>query len=274
MKKLLVLLCALCGLNAQTPPDGMVYIPSGTYFMGIDSSALDSLVQLGHEVPHMSINHARIWFAMEMPRHRVCVSSFYMDAHEVTNARFRVFIQATGYKAQGDWERYATADRDRHPVVNVSWHDAAAYARWAGKRLPTEEEWEYAARGGMTKGWFPWGYRVDSSRANWRHQGESFWAGVARLLGWRKINTRPVGHYAPNGYGLYDMCGNVAEWCANPYQPYTAVRQDSASYPLKAVRGGHWQSANPVFIRVTFRQGLEPDSFRNDVGFRCVKDIP
>jgi len=271
---------------ANPPDDDMILIPSGSFAMGIDTTDLSAIMILGRDIPHINRDNALWWFGAEIPRHQVSVEAFYMDRHEVTNRQFRQFVEATGYKAGGDWERYAGENRADHPVVNVTWHDAAAYARWAGKRLPTEEEWEYAARGGRSSGWFPWGDHIDASLANYRAQGESFWAGIIRLLGLRSVNTKPVGSYAPNGYGLYDMVGNVAEWCANerrpypgyeryfksekPFSPFTEAEQGSYG---KAVRGGGWQSSNPAFVSITHRSAQQADSYKKDIGFRCVRSL-
>jgi len=270
----------------EDTPEGMVLIPGGSFEMGIAEEDLKDLVELGRKVPHMSEFLAKWWFSDEIPRHTVQVDSFCMDIHEVTNRRFGQFVEETGHKAQGNWQKYAKEDRMDHPVVHVSWNDAKAYAKWAGKRLPTEAEWEYAAKGGKAVKWFPWGDSPDATRANYRHKGETFLTGIPRLLGLRRINTKPVGSYAPNGFGLYDMCGNVSEWCEDTHEPYPGGPQEEWLYtrhgpfgkgekPVygKVTRGGSWECPNPVFVRITLRGGPTPDSFSYDRGFRCAKSV-
>ena len=271
---------------APAAPPGMVLIPGGRFEMGSRAAELDDLAELGRAVPHMEGN-CRHWFSKEVPLHPVTVAPFYLDRYEVTNADFGRFVEATGYQAEGDWRRYATPQRARHPVVNVTWNDARAYAAWRGARLPSEAEWEWAARGGCTGRsagvhcWFPWGDEPDHySRANYGHD-RSFWAGLKRLFGLTRIRTRPVGSYAANGYGLYDTAGNAAEWCAGDLLPYPGCPPDAApfddedylSHPLKACRGGSWQSPNPVFIRANCRRGLPATTASWSVGFRCARSL-
>ena len=273
------------GRQAGPTLEGMVLLPGGTFEMGIDEEDLEELVEMGRKVPHMSLGHAESWFGDEVPKRTLAVESFYMDAYEVTNRQFQRFVEETGYQAQGDWEDHAGRDRLDHPVVNVTWFDAEAYARWCGKRLPTEKEWEYAAIGGRDVKWFPWGDSPDPSRANYRSQGESFLAGLGRLFGGRAINTMPVGSFEPNGFGLYDMCGNVSEWVADMYGPYPGGqsggesvrggrgRSGSREQPdaEKVVRDGNWDSPNAVFIRLKDRRGVEPGSSTREMGFRCAR---
>ncbi len=267
-------------------PEGIALILAGRFEMGIAEEDLKHLVEMGRKVPHMSASHAYWWFGDEIPRHTVEIDSFYMDACEVTNRQFRQFVQKTGYKTQGNWQKYAAEDRMNHPVVNVTWNDATAYAEWTGKRLPTEAEWEYAAKGNKDVKWFPWGDTPDATCANYRYQGESFFAGIVRLLGLRKINTKPVESYKPNGFGLYDVCGNVSEWCEDTHKPYPGGPQEDWIYtrygpfkknqkPVygKVTRGGNWESPNPVFIRISGRDGFAPDYFSKQLGFRCAKSI-
>jgi len=271
--------------QADPTPEGMVLLPRGTFEMGIEEEDLAELAEMGRDVPHMSLGHAETWFGDEIPKRTMAVESFYMDAHEVTNQQFRRFVEETGYEAQGDWEEHAGRERLDHPVVNVSWHDATAYARWCGKRLPTEEEWEYAAIGGRDVKWFPWGDRPDPSRANYRSQGESFLAGLGRVFSGRAINTLPVGSFEPNGFGLYDMCGNVSEWVVDNYGPYPGSQAGNESGrggrgqsggreqpgADKVLRGGHWDSPNAVFIRLKDRRAVAPDVARQEFGFRCAR---
>ncbi len=262
----------------------MTMIPAGDFFMGIDSTRLPELVEMGKEVPHMSYNLALSFFGDEIPKRKVHVDSFWIDKYEVTNRQYAKFVEATGYKSEGDWKKYAGKERADHPVVNVSWNDASAYAKWAGKRLPTEAEWEYAARGGNAGTLFPWGNYIDSSKANYRFQGETFWDGLWRLLGLRSIGTKKVASYPPNGYGLFDMIGNVREWTSSEYRYYKGVPEtirkvkltyeDNGKVKFKKVfRGGGWETSNPVFLRITCRNGLRPEKFNYSLGFRCVKSV-
>ena len=209
----------------------------------------------------------------EEPVHTVYVDAFYMDKYEVTNAQYWRFVQATEHSEP---EGYSHADNqpledfkpwsdsrfsgDDHPVVCVSWYDAQAYASWAGKRLPTEAEWEKAARGGLVGMEYPWGDKRTEEDANY---------------GSNIGHTTPVGSYPPNDYGLCDMAGNVWEWCSDWYDrnyysnsPRSNPQgADSGSYRL--VRGGGW-SRSPASADITGRLYYIP-SFKCDyVGFRCV----
>lgn len=268
----------------QVPaPEGMVFVPGGTFEMGVAEEDLKELVEMGRKVPHMSPLLAKWWFGDETPAHTVDVSPFYLDVHEVTNQRFRQFASETGYKTQGNWERHASGKRAKHPVVNVTWHDARAYCEWAGKRLPSEAEWEYAAKGGKDVKWFPWGDTPDGTCANYRYAGETI---LTALFEWGRVKTKAVGSYAPNGYGLYDMCGNVREWCENERRPYPGgpqeewiytrfgpFREDEKPVYGRAARGGSWDSPNAVFVRLNERGGRTADTAATDLGFRCAQSI-
>ncbi len=247
--------------------------------MGIDEKDLEALVKLAHDIPHIGINLARVFWSNEMPKHTVELNSFYLDTHEVTNAQFKQFVQETRYEAQGKWQKYAGEDRANHPVVNVSWFDAKAYAEWSGKRLPNEAEWEYAARGGKDVKWWPWGNEEDPLKANYQRKRETFFTGIPRVIGVKKkINTKRVGNYEPNGYGLYDIIGNVEEWCEDEFKSYPggpSIRplRGEKPGPKKAIRGGSWITKHPAYMRITKRHRTRPDGFNYSLGFRCAKSM-
>lgn len=210
-----------------------------------------------------------------------------MDPYPVTNRLFKEFVadqpqwqrdQIPAYLHNGSylhhWQNNTyPADRADHPVVYVCWYAAVAYAQWAGKRLPSEAEWEYAARGGLPDAAFPWGDApVDVTRANY----------CASDIGM----TTPVGAYPPNGYGLYDLAGNVWEYCLDEWQeafytvspiqkPLAGADQSMGDdygqvTTRRVIRGGSWGGA-PVNLRVAYRDSHPPTGAGNHVGFRCVQ---
>ena len=147
---------------------------------------------------------------------------FYMDVYEVTVGQYKQFVNATGHGPLSDISKYSPADN--YPVVSVNWNDAKAYCDWAGKRLPTEVEWEYAARGGLLGKQYPWGDNIMRDLANYKGiGGKDKWEYCA-----------PVGSFNPNGYGLYDMAGNVGEWC----QDRSSRREN-----IRVLRGGTWTNS-------------------------------
>jgi formylglycine-generating enzyme required for sulfatase activity len=226
--------------SAAEPPAGvgeMVYLPGGTFIMGADRDEPD-----------------------ERPAHTVTLSPFYIDICEVTVGQYNVFLDSTGRKKPAFW--HPELDRPEDSVVGVTWHDAAAYAVWAGKRLPTEAEWEFAARGGTSGTRFPWGDDPDPRRANFASSG-----------------IAPVKRFPANGYGIHDMAGNVWEWCADWYDA-TYYQVSPASNPqgpatgtFKVLRGGAWYSHEDQ-IRITNRYNGLPDSSSFHNGFRCAKSAP
>jgi formylglycine-generating enzyme required for sulfatase activity len=242
----------------------------------------------------------------ESPVHQATIRSFWIDRHEVTVGEFARFVAATGYTteaeqfgwsgvfdaASGEWQRRDGADW-RHPegagsavasanepVTQVSFADASAYAKWAGKRLPTEAEWEYAARGGMAGKRYSWGDELrpgGKPAANW-WQGE-FPARNTAEDGFPGRAT--VGSFAPNNYGLYDMGGNVWEWCADWYEAgYYATSpaanpQGPTAGAERVIRGGSWMCSENYCTnyRAAARGHTAPDSGLNNLGFRCVRDL-
>lgn len=210
----------------------------------------------------------------EKPIHTVDVDAFYMDVYEVTNAQYQKFVEATEYHAPSYWDK-PNLNGPNQPVVGVSWHDAMAYCRWAGKRLPTEAEWEKAARGGLKGGTYPWGNaRPDETKLNYG--------------GIHAQKPTDVGSYPPTDYGLYDMAGNVWEWCLDEYQSDVYQRGPYRKNPLagghiksiitnfihietyRSLRSGSWSNEDK-YLRTSGRSGAEPESRTFAIGFRCAK---
>ena len=233
----------------------MVVIPGGEFIMGNDGRGDDGP---GDED--------------ERPAHRVSVNSFRMDRYETTNAMYEAFAKATERAAPHHWVNgsYPEGKAD-HPVVYVDWHDADAFCRWAGKRLPTEAEWERAARGTDGRR-FPWGNEFSTTKAN----TPQYW-----LIKHEPGDTMPVGSF-PQGRspeGLEDMAGNVYEWVADWYQPYPGNTVANVHYGVKnkVLRGGSWYDclsygcglSSPVYNRSRFAPAIKNKGF----GFRCTQDV-
>ena len=255
----------------------------------------------------------------ELPVRNVTVGPFSIAATVVTNAEFAAFVESTGWQTEAerygwsfvfggllpdefpdtrgvaaapwwrqvfeaDWRRpegphSSVDDRPDHPVVHVSWNDAVAYGEWARGRLPTESEWEYAARGGLDQQPFPWGDELEPDgehRMNvW--QGE-FPAHNTLDDGW--LGTAPVRSYPANGHGLYEVTGNVWEWCADWYAP-DSYQKDTVDHPggptggeRKIMRGGSYlcHASYCRRYRVDARSSSEPVSTAGNVGFRLVRE--
>ncbi len=247
----------------ETPesPDltDMVLIPAGEFEMG-----------------NYGENY-REGFDDAKPVHTVYLDAFYIDKYEVTVGKYREFIEATGYGEDpaNFWGAVAEySPTDQHPMIYVSWHDAAAYAQWAGKRLPTEAQWEKAARGGLVGKIYPLGDDLGPDDANYGDAGDS--------------GTVPVGSFPGNGYSLYDMAGNVAEWCADEYDAnyYSDSPKDNPTGPgvpvlfvnndftnvtsFRVVRGGAWFMLTYFFVDCAIRYSTEPIYGTMEIGFRCI----
>ena len=253
------------------PPAEMALIPAGEFKMGDNFNE-------GH--------------SDERPVHTVYLNVFCIDKYEVTNVQYAEFLNA--YRINGksnvdaaghqlfdiDGDIFESpkiekagniykpkAGYENHPVVEVSWYGAAAYAQFYGKRLPTEAEWEKAARGGLVGKRYPWGDDITHDDANYDGTGgRDKWDG-----------TSPVGSFPPNGYGLYDMAGNIWEWCADWYDfnYYSESPVDNPQGPesgkWRVFRGGHWND-DPYNLRCANREFL-PAIVGSHFGFRCSQDL-
>lgn len=260
----------------------MILIPGATFEMGTDKAEIPKLQQI------YNIKRAEL-FTGETPRHKVKLSSFYLDKTEVTNANFRKFLEKNpawqkskiaaefhNGKYLQDWNgsKYPKG-KANFPVVYVSWYAAVAYCQSLGKRLPSEAEWEYAARGGFSGKQFPWGDEMpDKTRANF---------GASEIGAATK-----VGSYAPNGYGLFDMAGNVWEFLADEWQAYPATNEIAVnpvagndffttdSYrkvkSRRVIRGGSY-GGSIINLRVSYRDSHSPENAGDHVGFRCAESI-
>ena len=228
--------------DTPTPsaPPGMVYVPAGEFIMGSDEGDSD-----------------------EQPLHTVYLDAFYADKTEVTNAQYRKCVEAGGCDTPVKTTYYDNADYTQHPVVYVSWNDADAYCRWAGKRLPTEAEWEKAARGadGRT---YPWGEGIDCDHAQYSECGG----------GTMPVGSKPKG---ASPYGALDMVGNVWEWVADWYDSNYYIQSPERNPPGpdsgegRVLRGGSWHS-NQRFTYCAYRVCNVPRHSYFYVGFRCARD--
>jgi formylglycine-generating enzyme required for sulfatase activity len=311
------LLLAACSPGqppAGAAPDGMVWIPGGSFMMGSETGRPD-----------------------EQPVHRVTVDGFWMDSTEATNAQFAAFVEATGYQTVAErpldpalfpglppellqpgslvfespgrpvdlryfaqwwtwvpgasWQHPEGPDssieaRMDHPVVHMAWEDAVAYAEWAGKRLPTEAEWEFAARGGKAGARFVWGDEnpdsIPPAANTWQGPFPERNEGSDGFL-----TTAPVGSFPPNGFRLYDMAGNVWEWVSDWYQPSyysdspsrnpsgpeTSYDPDEPGVPKRVLRGGSFlcHESYCESYRPAARMKNAPDTGTNHQGFRLVR---
>ncbi len=237
----------IMGREAHQPPPGMVYVPGGWFLMG--SRPEDGRVGIDIGVD-------------EFPQHRVFVKAFSIDQYEVTVGHYRTFVEATGSRPPRVWKDpdYPRPEAD-HPVIDVSWYDAEAYCRWANKRLPTEIEWEKAARGTDGRLW-PWGNRFDPSLTNVAESG----------IRW----TAPVGAASADvsPYGVHGMAGNTMEWTSSWYLPYpgSQLRRATFGETFKVLRGGSWRNPGLPFSRSANRHAVFPHHDLLDQGLRCAKD--
>ncbi|MGB3681706.1 MAG: formylglycine-generating enzyme family protein [Rubrobacteraceae bacterium] len=278
----------------------MVELEGGTFLMGTDDQGFPA--------------------DGEGPMWKVSLRPYRIDRHAVSNARFAAFVEATGYVtdaelygysfvfggllpddfpetrgvAQAPWWRQvfdadwkhpegpqsSIGDLMDHPAIHVSYNDAMAYCDWAGTRLPTEAEWEYAARGGLEQKLYPWG---DDLTPDGEHRC-NIWQGTfpsRNTLDDGYLGTAPVDTFPPNGFGLHNVSGNVWEWCADWFHPSFHVRgprENPAGPPSgrnKVIRGGSYLCHDSYCnrYRVAARSSNSPDASTGNMGFRCVADV-
>lgn len=312
------LILSLMLLASSLLADEMIWIPSGTFWMGSDERGMPDT----------------------KPWHQVTVDGFWMDRAPITNIEFSEFVKETGYVTTAEkrldpkqypgarlqdlepagivfvqtegpvdltkplnwWKLIRGASWEHpegphtnienlsdHPVVHVSYEDAQAYAKWKGKRLPTEAEWEYAARGGLEKKKYVWGDEK-LPEGKWM---ANIWQGKFPYDNSAEdgfMGTSPVKHYPPNGYGLYDMSGNVWEWCSdwydakyysvspskNPQGPEKSYDPNEPRIAKRVLRGGSFLCCDQYCRRYVpgGRGKNSPDSGTSNIGFRCVKSHP
>jgi serine/threonine-protein kinase len=260
----------------------MVYVPAGEFEMGSDDGDVDYALEL---CDAYGISCVPQYLEKERPAHIVALDSFWIDQTEVTNAQYRqcVEVGACDPPRHGDSETrdsyYDDSAYDDYPVIWSSPHSAASYCEWAGVRLPTEAEWEYAARGPERRN-FPWGDEFDGTRLNYCDANcELAWADETTDDGY--ADTAPVGSF-PAGVswcGALDMAGNVREWMADLYDKeyYSQSPSQNPAGPStspggnQVQRGGSWNS-NPYEVRGAWRTGDHGGYRYNFVGFRCARD--
>lgn len=244
-------------LNLETSE--MVLVPAGKFIMGTDEvDASGKSQEFGFNEP---------LYLNEQPQREIELAAFYIDKTEVTNAQFVAYIRALGKYSEQDIanviERLEMKEPNL-PVRNITWHKANEYCQFVGKRLPTEAEWEKAARGTDGRE-YPWGNDWNAEFVN-KGQGEA--------------DVMPVGSIekGQSPYGAYEMAGNVMEWVADWYEAYPGAEYKSPNYgqKRKVARGGSWGGVGhyviPHYFRTAYRFNFEPDQAFNDVGFRCAKD--
>ena len=236
----------------------IVLIPAGEFLMGA--------------VDDDDMGYAKS-FREEKPRHVVYLDAFYLDVYQVTNAQYKRFVETTGHPAPDPWSD-ANFNAPNQPVVGVSWFDAVAYAKWTGKRLPTEAEWEKAARGGLVNKRYPWGDEPpDGTQCNFKDRDVDTDVLYDEAVNDGYRYTAPVGGYPPNDYGLYDMAGNIFEWCADDRIDFATSPKYNPIGPTdgsaRSVRGGDF--LGPMFhVRCSRRGGSPAHIAAINTGFRCA----
>ena len=242
-------------LDGQSVPMG--YVPAGSFEMGSEDGE-----------------------GNELPVHTVWLDPYSIDLYEVTNARYAECVregacdEPANLGSNSRKNYYTNPDYGNHPVLNVSWQQAQAYCEWRGARLPTEAEWEDAARGSLIGEKFPWGNEQPVCQPGL--QNGALYDDDDACPG---TDTSEVGSFQANGYGLFDMAGSLWEWVADWYKDsyYAESPQENPQGPLdgedKVIHGGSWADSPAEILRVSFRGNLAPESGSTRVGFRCARSV-
>ncbi|MBE7558576.1 SUMF1/EgtB/PvdO family nonheme iron enzyme [bacterium] len=253
----------------------MIRIPAGAFEMGLTEEEARAAWQEDTALWAQNLKAAG-WPAPRLedylsatPKHRTSVSAFLLDQYEVSNAQYRKYVAATGARP-AEYAGDPVLGRDEHPVVGVSWRDATAYARWAGKRLPTEAEWEYAARG-PTGLMYPWGGILEATRANL----------PVELSPDEYAQSAPRGSFSAGAspFGILDLCGNAMEWVADPFDARYYAHSPTSDPPgpatgeFRILRGGGWKYFHsPAIYRSAYRAPRYLGDRAPFAGFRCAAD--
>ncbi len=239
-------------------PNGMVYVPAGEFIMGSDPDVDPMTDELD-----------------ELPQHKVFLDAYFIDKHEVSNADYTQFVEATGHRNSIFWDNPKFNHPDQ-PVVGVTWGDVSAYAEWIGKRLLTEAEWEKAARGTDGRIW-PWGNEFDPTKCNFDDEGKF----DGHLDGFATAAPVKSFEQGASPYGALNMAGNVAEWVADWFgMEYYAVSPaenpkgpPTSGMGKKSWRGASWFAGSEQ-MRCAFREYDDIVASGQILGFRCAKDAP
>ena len=250
---LLLIASPALSLEPPVPPTEMITIAPGDFIMGSSEKDIEWAART-------FFSESLDYYRDETPAHSVNLQAFKIDITEVTIVQYRSYMEQTGVSAPKfmDNERF---NKDRQPVVGVTWQEAADYCATVGKRLPTEAEWEKAARG-VDRRYYPWGNEPDETKANVRGKKDGY------------RYSAPVGldQYGASPYGIRDMAGNAWEWTADWYQPHPGNTHPNDFYgkQFRVIKGGSWFS-NMDLARITVRGKNLPNRRHNYIGFRCAK---
>lgn len=262
-------------------PDGMVLIPAGEFWMGSDDEEIATACDVNKKAGYQC---DATWFAGEKPKHRVYLDAYIIDKYPVTNARYKKCASSGECKKPLFTTWYDNSTYANYPVVYVNWKQSNVYCKWAGKRLPTEAEWEKSARGEQGNVYL-WGNAWSENKCNtftYKMLLQVQTASMEQIM--HKISnpnkgTTPVGSFKDciSSYGVYDMAGNVWEWVSDWYYAgyYKNPSENNPKGPtngeLRVTRGGAWGMPTSVSFRASFRHRNYPSSVQDNLGFRCAK---